>query len=100
MEQDIRLTYTAFDKDATRLFSSLFNEFSIAVDSLSTDAGENAFHLLRGKYLSLLKQKLDQSAHTIMGQAEKPETLGRLRINFSERITFFQKEFTRKSGLL
>jgi len=100
MEQDIRLTYTEFNEQATRQFFSLFNEFKSTAESLERDSNENVFQLLRGKYLSLLKQKLEQTARLIMSKSEKPETLGRLRINFSEKITYFVREFTRKSELL
>jgi hypothetical protein len=100
MEQDIRLTYSEFNAQATRNFFSLFNEFSAAAENLDRDSNENVFQLLRGKYLAMLKQKLDKLANLLINKSEKPETMGRLRINFSEQITYFQKEFTRKSESL
>lgn len=97
MEQDIRLTYREFNEQATRQFFSLFNEFSSAAETMDRHSDQNVFQLLRGKYLAMLKQKLDIAANLIMSKSEKPETKGRLRINFSERITYFQREFIRKS---
>jgi hypothetical protein len=100
MEKDIRALYSDFSTQATRHLYSVFNEFSNAADAIETDEYENIFQQTRAKYTARLKSLLEKSAETIIGNCNSAETIGRLRINFTESISYHLKEFTRKSGLL
>jgi len=100
MEKDIRIMYAEFNAEANRHFFSIFNEFSNAANSIERDGYENLFQLTRAKYSTQLKHKLEKSADTMINKCELAETMGRLRINFTEAINYYLKEFTRKSVLL
>jgi hypothetical protein len=100
MEKDIRSIYSDFNTQATRHFYSVFNEFSNAAEVIERDGYENLFQLTRAKYSTQLKRLLEKSADTMINNCESAETMGRLRINFTESISYYLKEFTRKSILL
>jgi hypothetical protein len=97
MEKDIRAIYSDFNTQANRHFYSVFNEFSNAADTIERDGYENIFQLTRAKYTTRLKGLLEKSAETIINNCHSAETVGRLRINFTEAISYYLKEFTRKS---
>jgi hypothetical protein len=98
MEKDIRVLYTEYNEAASRIFFSLFNEFRNEAETIERDSYENVFQLLKSRYASVLKHRLEQSAGNIIDKCDSAESQGRLRIGFSEKITYFLKEFTRKSG--
>lgn len=97
MEKDIRAIYSDFNTQATRHFYSVFNEFSNAADAIERGEYENLFQLTRAKYTARLKRLLEKSAEIIINNCKSAETIGRLRINFTEAISYYLKEFTRKS---
>jgi len=99
MDKDIRVAYAEFNKEASRIFSSVFNEFRDEADKIERDGHENVFQVVRAKYFNLLKYRLDRFAGFLIDHSATKESQGQLRINFSENINYFLKEFERKSEL-
>jgi len=99
-ENDFRIVYSEYNQEANQIFFELFNDFRNKVDALDRDGDENVFQLLRSKYLKTLRQQLGGCANLLIDKCDVAEVQGRLRINFSEKITYLQKEFTRKSEML
>lgn len=100
MDKDIRVVYSEFNEESLRIFFSLFNKFRNEADVIERDGYENVFQLLRSKYIILLKQSLERCAANLVEQCNTAESQGRLRIGFAEKITYFTREFLRKSGSL
>lgn len=97
---DIRFTYSEYDRKADRIFFGLFSEFRDKVDLLDRDGDENVFQLLRANYKKKLKQQLEVYANLLITNCDLAELQGRLRINFAEKINYLLREFVRKSEML
>jgi hypothetical protein len=96
MAKDIRAMYTEFDERSGFIFFQLFNEFRNEADKIET--GENnVFNLMRSRYGSLLRQRVEKIATNLIEECETPDLQGRLRIFANDKIQFYLKEFTRKS---
>lgn len=100
MDKDIRISYAEFNESAMRIYFSLFREFRTETEAIERNGSENVFQLLRAKYVSTLRQKLEGSANAMLDQCKSADAQGRLRIGFSEKIKYFIKEFTIKSSAL
>jgi hypothetical protein len=98
MEKNIRIAYAEFNKEASQIFFSVFNEFRNEADKIVRDGYENVYQIARAKYLNILKYRLDLIAGSFIDQSStSKETQGHLRNSFSENIKYFLKEFERKS---
>lgn len=97
MEKDNRIAYGEFNKEASQIFFSVFNEFRNEADRIVRDGYENVFQIARSKYLNILKYRLDLIAGSFIDQSSTKESQGHLRSSFSENIKYFLKEFERKS---
>ncbi len=97
MEKDIRIAFSEFNKEASQIFFSVFNEFRNEADKIVRDGYENVFQIARSKYLNILKYRLDLIAGSFIDQSITKESQDHLRSSFSENIKYFLKEFERKS---
>ena len=100
MDKDIRFIYNEYNEVAMRIFFSLFNKFREEADSIERNGYENVFQMLKGKYVKTLKMRLEQSASVFIENCDSAEIQGRLRIGFSEKISWLTREFYRKSTLI
>ena len=97
MDKDIRISHAEFNEQAMRIFFSLLREFRNEAEAIQRNGSENIFQLMRARYLTVLKQRLERSAGVFLDQCKTAHSQGLLRNGFSERISYFLKEFTRDS---
>lgn len=100
MDKDIRISHAEFNEQAMRIFFSLLREFRNEAEAIQRNGSENIFQLMRARYISVLKQRLERSAGILLEQCKTAHSQGLLRNGFSERISYYLKEFTRDSETL
>ncbi|KIC94866.1 hypothetical protein [Flavihumibacter solisilvae] len=97
MDKDIRISHAEFNEQAMRIFFPLLREFRNEAKAIERNGSENIFQLLRARYVNVLKQRLERSAGSLLDQCKTAQSQGLLRNGFSERISYYLKEFTRNS---
>ena len=100
MDQDIRIIFSDFNGEASRIVFTLFSEFREEADKIERVSNENVFHMLKAKYISTLKHRLEHRASLLIEQCNTADSQGRLRIGFAGQISYYLKEFMMKSGTL
>lgn len=97
MENNPRIIYTVFHEEANKMYFSLLQEFKRKIDLIDRDRNENVFQMQKGQYLSKIRENLEKIAMQIINQYKEVEYPDRIRRELTEGISYYVKEFSRKS---
>lgn len=97
MEKDTGKLQVEFNNAAAKIYFHLTEKFSASVKPINRYSNENVFKLQEAKYLSMLKQMLEDIARITLEKSESDEIREKLKAFLTSRINYFMQEFRLRS---
>ena len=97
MENDITQIISGFRNSSSKIYETVYNDFSKNISTLSREKDENVFQQVLGGYVSKLKKELGQEAEKILERHQEHHLFGTMQREMTGHISYIVSSFLLKA---
>lgn len=100
MEKDAESIIADFNNIAARIYLATFDQFSDSSWKIKRNKDENVFKLQTAKYISMLKQRLEEQVEETLKACHSANVREQIKFQLSIQVNYYLQEFKHKSDAI